>query len=367
MKALARHPYWNRQFIGMGPYRLADWGGGKQIVLEANPYYALGTPKIDRVILRIVEDSNVGLSSVLAGEADLALRQVISLDGATVLKEQWETLDRGKVIITPVTFRWLNLSGTNPLFKDVRVRRALLHAIDRDGLVKTTFKGYVPVNHFPLSPARKSYKRAETAATKYEYSPGKAKQLLAEAGWKPGADGVLANAKGERMEFEFRAEAGNRTDEQTQAIIVDAWKQLGVQCQIKNLPQRLANSEEYRNRWPGAMIGGMSSSVEEWAERFHTTYTPTEENRYATQAVSLWRNAQADAIMDELNTIISEDRAIELQVEFAKLYSRDLPYLPLHYTAEILAIKKGLSGIIPRIETGGANANTWNIHLWDKT
>ena len=366
MKALARHPYWNRQFIGMGPYRLADWGGGKQIVLEANPYYALGTPKIDRVVWRIVEDSNAGLSSVLAGEPDLTLRQALSLDGAMVLKEQWEAHDKGRVLITPVTFRWLNLSGNNPLFNDVRVRRALLHAIDREGLVKTIFKGLVPVNYFPLSPARKSYKRADAAAAKYEYNVTKARQLLADAGWKPGADGILANTRGERMEFEFRAEAGNRTDEQTQAVIIDAWKKLGIQCKANNMPQRLLNSEEYRNRWPGAALGGMSSAVEEWVERFHSSYTPTEENRYATQAVSLWRNAQADAIMDQLNSIISDDREVELQVEFVKLYTRDLPYLPLYYTPEILAVKKGVSGITPRIETGGANANTWNIHLWDR-
>jgi len=70
--------------------------------------------------------------------------------------------------------------------------------------------------------------------------------------------------------------------------------------------------------------------------------------------------------MDQLNSIISDDREVELQVEFVKLYTRDLPYLPLYYTPEILAVKKGLIGITPRIETGGANANTWNIHLWDR-
>ncbi|MGH7774547.1 MAG: peptide ABC transporter substrate-binding protein [Candidatus Binatia bacterium] len=366
IKALTRHPYWNRQFVGTGPYRLLDWGGGTQIELEGNSYYALGTPKIDRVTYRVVEDSNTALSAVLAGEVDLVLRTTISFEGALVLKEQWEAKGLGTVIITPVDHRWLNLSGTNPLFKDVRVKRALLHAIDREALVKSMFKGLVPVVHFPMSPFRKAFKRADAAATKYEYNLEKAKQLLAEAGWKIGPDGVLVNSKGERMEFEFRAEAGRRELEQAQAIIIDYWKKIGVRCHIKNMPQRILNSEEYRNRWPGAMLGGANLVVEEWAERYHSAGTPTAENRWSTESVTLWRNTQADTIMDELNSVIPEERAIELQVEFVKLYTRDLPHLPLYYAPEIIVIKKGLSGITPRIEGGGQNMNTWNVHQWEK-
>lgn len=366
MKELSRHPYWNRQFVGTGPYRLVDWGAGTQVEFEANPHYCLGKPKIDRATYRVVEDSNAALSTLLAGEADVALRNTVAFDGAVVLKDQWEAKGLGTVFFRPVSHRWVNLSGTNPFFKDVRVRRALLHAVDRQALVKAIFKGYAPVIHFPMSPYRKAYKRADAAATKYEYNPEKAKQLLAEAGWKPGPEGLLVNANGDRMEFELRAEAGNRDDEQSQAIVVDYWKQVGVRCNIKNMPGRLLDSEEFRNRWPGGAIGGMNLVVEEWAERFHSAGTPTSENRFSTESVSLWRNAQADAILDELNTIIPAQRSIDLQVEFIKLYTGDLPYMPLYYTPEIIVIKKGLTGVTPRVESGGNNMNTWNMQVWNK-
>jgi peptide/nickel transport system substrate-binding protein len=366
IKAFTRDAYWNQKFVGTGPYRLTDWGGGGQIELEANPYYVLGKPKIDRATYRVVEDSNTALAATLAGEVDLALRDTISFDGATILKEQWEAKGLGTVSIRPVTFRWVNLSGTNPLFKDVRVKRALLHAIDRESMAKNIFKGLAPVIHFPMSPFRNAYKRADAVATKYEFNPDKAKQLLAEVGFKPGTDGVLVNAAGERMEFEFRTEAGSREDEQAQAIIIEYWKKIGVRCHIKNMPQRILNAEENRNRWPGAMLGGNNLVIEEWAERFHSAGTPTAENRWSTESVSLWRNPQADAIMDELNSVIPEERALDLQVEFVKLYTRDLPYLPLYYRMEWLAIKKGLTGVTPRAETGGQNMNTWNMQVWDK-
>jgi peptide/nickel transport system substrate-binding protein len=366
MKSLTNHAYWNQKFVGTGPYRLVEWGGGAQIETEANPYYALGKPKIDRVTYKVVEDSNTALSAVLAGEVDLTLRDTLSFDGALILKEHWEAKRMGTVSIRPTTFRWLNLSGTNPLFKDVRVKRALLHAIDRNTMVNNIFRGVAPIIHFPMSPFRKAYQRADKAAMKYEYNVERAKQLLSEAGFTPGTDGILANAKGERMEFEFRTEAGSREDEQAQAIIVDYWKRIGVRAMIKNLPQRVFNSEEFRNRWPGAALGGQNLVVEEWAERFHSAGTPTAENRWSTESVSLWQNPQADKIMDELNTIIPESRAIDLQVEFIKLFTRDLPYLPLYYRLEWLAIRNGVTGITPRIESGGQNMNTWNMQLWEK-
>ena len=65
-----------------------------------------------------------------------------------------------------------------------------------------------------MSPFRKAYQRADKAAMKYEYNVERAKQLLSDAGFTPGTDGILANAKGERMEFEFRTEAGSREDEE---------------------------------------------------------------------------------------------------------------------------------------------------------
>jgi peptide/nickel transport system substrate-binding protein len=367
IKGLVNNAYWNQKFVGTGPFRLLDWGGGAQIEVEANPHYALGRPKIDRVTYKIVEDSNTALSAVLAGEVDVTLRDTLSFDGALILKEQWEARKLGTVSIRPITFRWLNLSGTNPLFKDMRVKRALLHAIDRNTMVNNIFRGVAPIIHFPLSPFRKAYARADQAAMKYEYNVDKAKQLLAEAGFTMGADGVLVNSKGERMEFEFRTEAGSREDEQAQAIIADYWKRIGVRALIKNLPPRVFNSEEFRNRWPGAALGGQNLVVEEWAERFHSAGTPTAENRWSTESVSLWQNPQADKIMDELNTIVPEARAADLQVEFVKLFTRDLPYLPLYYRLEWLSVRSGVSGITPRIESGGQNMNTWNMHNWDKT
>jgi peptide/nickel transport system substrate-binding protein len=366
MKAFANLPFWNKNFVGVGPYRVVGWDAGTRMELEAFKDFTLGRPKIERVTYKTVEDTNTNLAAVLAGEVDLCMRSTISFDGAMILREQWEKPGKGKIYISPASWSWLNLSRDNPWFSDVKVRRALLHAIDREAMVQNLFKGEKVVSHVPLSRVRKSYKKALAAATLYKYEPETAKKLLAEAGWKPGSDGVLVNSKGERMEFEFRVTAERRDHEQAQAIVADYWKKVGVRTNIKNLPNRLLNAAENRNRWPGAFIGTHNVTVEEWQERFHTKNIPSAENKFALENVSGWNDPRKDAILDELNSIVTPARSEQLQLEFIKMFSEALPHLPLYYSPEVLVAKKGLTGITPRQESGGQNSSSWNMYQWDK-
>ena len=367
MKAFANLPYWNKNFVGAGPYRVVEWDAGSRMELEAFNDFALGKPKIDRVTYKTVEDNNTNLAAVLAGEVDLCMRSTISFDGAMILRDQWEKAGKGKVHISPASWTWLNLSRDNVLFSDVKVRRALLHAIDRDAMVQNLFRGEKVVSDMPLSRVRKIYKKALGSVTLYKYDPERAKKLLAEAGWKPGSDGILTNAKGDRMEFEFRTTAERRDHEQAEAIIADYWKKIGVRTNIKNLPNRLLNSAENRNRWPGAFIGSHNVTVEEWPERFHSKNIPTAENKYAPENVSGWNDPKKDAILDEINSIIPEARSEQLQLDFLKMFSEALPHLPLYYSPEILVVKRGLTGLTPRQESGGQNSSSWNMQQWDKT
>jgi peptide/nickel transport system substrate-binding protein len=217
--------------------------------------------------------------------------------------------------------------------------------------VQNLFKGEKVISHLPLSRVRKSYNKALAASTVYKYDPERAKKLLAEAGWKPGADGVLTNAKGERMEFEFRVTAERRDHEQAQAVIADYWKRIGVRTNIKNMPNRLLNSDN-RNRWPGAYIGSHNVTVEEWNERFHSKNIPTAENKFAPENVSGWNDPKKDAILDELSSIISPARSEQLQIEFCKMFSGALPHLPLNYSPEVLVVKRA-SRAFRRARSGG--------------
>ena len=72
MKAFANLPYWNKNFVGAGPYRVVEWDAGTRMELEAFKDFTLGRPKIDRVTYKTVEDTNTNLAAVLAGEVIFA-------------------------------------------------------------------------------------------------------------------------------------------------------------------------------------------------------------------------------------------------------------------------------------------------------
>ncbi len=120
----------------------------------------------------------------------------------------------------------------------------------------------------------------------------------------------------------------------------------------------MLNSAENRNRWPGAFIGSHNVTVEEWPERFHSKNIPTAENKYAPENVSGWNDPKKDAILDDINSIITPERSEQLQIEFCKMFSDALPHLPLFFSPEVLVVKKGLTGITPRQESGGQNSSS---------
>src|SRR5439155_19645840 len=108
---------------------------------------------------------------------------------------------------------------------DPRVRRALLHAIDRQAIVDTLFEGMAPVSATFAPPDDAKWDWVKDAVVTYEHNPRRAQELLASAGWRQGGDGTFSNAAGERMALAQWTTPGY---EQEVAIVADHWKAIGV-------------------------------------------------------------------------------------------------------------------------------------------
>jgi peptide/nickel transport system substrate-binding protein len=361
---LIAHPVWTTQLVSSGPFKVTRWQQGEEMELQAFDDYFLGRPKIDRIIWRFIFDLNTMLSNVLANNVDAALRQAFTLDTGLVAKEQWEARGEGTISFTPVTMDWVNLSPLNPWLTDIRVRRAMLHAIDRQAMVETVSHGLETVAPFPLAPKRPQYERALASATKYDYDLNRARQLMAEAGWTPGPDGILVNGRGERFSIDART-GTQQSEEQLQTVVVDYWKRLGVESQINNLSSRQQDAEEFRGRWNGAKWSWQSMSVELWVRFYGTDNIPTAEKRWIGNNEARWDDPAKEAVLTELNQTLDPRRKDDLVVEFARLFADQLPHLPLKYQAEVQSVRKGIVNLYPRSELGGENTRTWNAEQWD--
>ncbi len=360
------HAHFNREFVGVGPYRLTNFADPTDWSMEAFDGFALGRPKIDSIRYRVVEDENAVLTSFLADAVHVSFAAG-GIQAAMTLKEQWESAGRGKVNITPLSSSYVHPS-LNTWLQDDRVRKGLLHAIDRQEVNNILYGGYSQVMNMPLNPYDPRFPQADQAATKYPYDVARAQQLLESAGWRRGADGVLANAQGQRFSIEYRAQAGSGPQGREQAVVIDAWKQVGVDTQIANLSSSALRDPANRGRWAGVARGGGNVSVAEWEERWHSGSIPTEEKRWLGDNVSRYSSPRVDALIDELNSARTpRARQDQIVVEVMRQWTMDLPTFPLVYSVDILPVKKGLNGPVPRVISGSHGVQNWNVFEWTLT
>jgi peptide/nickel transport system substrate-binding protein len=369
--AFNNHPYWTNGIIHLGPYRVTEFVPGSHVDLQAFDGYFLGRPKIDRIMWRIITDANALLANVLSNDVDVTTRSALTLDTALVAEAQWANRGEGSVRYSPVNWSWMNPSATNPFFgwnapNQNLVRQAMIHAINRQEIAETIGQGREPMIDIPLGPGRPQFRAAEGAAKKYAYDPARAAQLFEQAGWRKGPDGVLVNGAGERFSVEFWAIT--RADlQQLQGTIGDYLKQAGIETQQVTMASRQANSAEFRNRWPGLWVASHNIQAEDWKDRYHSVNTPGENNNWVGNNVSQWRNPQKDRIIDQFFDELQPQRQEQVMIEFLKMFTEELPHLPLKYNAEVTSFRKGITGVGIRNESGGENARTWNIHLWEKS
>ena len=182
------HPgLWN------GPYLVSEISSGSHVVLDRNPLWWGKSPAIDRIIVRSIENTSALEANLLAGEVDMIEGSLgLSLDQAIAFEER--NGDRFEVFYKPgLIYEHLDLMLDNPILADKRVRKALIHAIDRETLSEQLFGGRQPVAHTSINPLDWIY---DENVTRYAFDPDQARGLLDEAGWSDLRGGVRHDAEG---------------------------------------------------------------------------------------------------------------------------------------------------------------------------
>ncbi len=177
-----------RQPVGTGPFMFKEWKKGSHIILERNPnYWKKGKPYLDQVIFRAIPDGAARAIALETGELDLApMNSVPQADIARLAKLKHIALsNKGAEGLGPLL--WLEVNLREKPLSDVRVRKAISMAIDRRKVVDVMWYGQGKPATGPLISANPWY---DKSLKPFEYNLKKANQLLDQAGYKRGPDGV---------------------------------------------------------------------------------------------------------------------------------------------------------------------------------
>lgn len=286
----------NAKPVGTGPYRVAQYTPGKSITLERNAAYFKDSPKaaprIGKIEIRFIPDRQTQMAEALSGSTDFIMSvpkdqadQVAKMPNLQVVSG--ETMR--------IVFMQMNtMDGTpSPQFKDIRVRKAMMHAIDREAIAKNIVGTGASVLHTICF--RSQFGCTDDGAPRYKYDPALAKKLLAEAGFPNGFDTEIV---------------AYRERNQTEAIIgylqaVGIRAKLGFSQYAAMRDQIRANKAQLTHQtWGSFSVNDMSAAtpvyfgfeadditrdaeVRGLLDRGNNTVNPTERKAYYKTALTL--------------------------------------------------------------------------------
>lgn len=214
------------QASGTGPFVVEEYVPNELLRVKKNTnYWRDDLPYLDEVILRVIPDEGTRANMIEAGDAHVA--GYLSI----------QTLERFKLIeevdvLTGESSRhyYMALNTSTPLLEDVLVRKAINHAVDKEGMADTVFRGYVsPAKAVLITPAVAGY--AEGGY--YEYDPDKARDLLEEAGWTDTDGDGIREKDGEAMILTLRTRKGTTPGDIERAELVQGMLgEVGIEVNI---------------------------------------------------------------------------------------------------------------------------------------
>jgi peptide/nickel transport system substrate-binding protein len=366
-QAFTNAPYWTREWVGLGPYKVAELVPGSHIRGQAFADYVLGAPKIQDVYVYVIPDANQAVARFLSGALDLTLGSLIRVEEGVALKDQIEPRNEGIVVNPPeggirvTDFQWRE--PLIPPARDVRVRRAMAHSVDRQLMIETLQFGIPRPAHMVLAPGYPAFGPADAAVTKYPYDLNRATQLLSEAGWSKGADGILRNAGGERFDLGVRVTEGTLNNNEA-AVMSEFWKAVGINTEIELMPRALQNDQEYRAKYPG--VASSSPMGIDALDRFRTENIPNDSNRWRGGNRGGFSNPTVDRLSAEFFTTVEQAPRLATHVQLLKLISDEVATMPWYYQVDTYAIRTGLVGAVPRAPGEGWTVANAHALYWER-
>lgn len=349
----------NQAPIGTGAFKWGSRKAGDHLELQANPDYFGEGPYVERLIYKYIPDLTVLYTQFKSGDIDIISNQYITPDNYAEAKDL-----PGKVVevVPQATVESVFLNMEKPQFQELAVRQAIYAALDKQTIIDALYYGlpsptesYLPQQSFYYNPD----------LPEHEFSIEKAKKLLDDAGWKPGAGGIREK-DGVRLSFGNSTTSGNHLREQAQQFIQQSLGQVGIEMTIENKPPAVMWGDYWTMSQFDSVIVGIVFTTGADADvtvRFASDAIPAQGGHGSN--TGQYQNPEVDELLEEAGRIFDQEKRKEIYGEVQEIIRHDLPLLPMFQYATVRGHKEGIKGIEPNINT---RIDTWNAaqYYWDK-
>jgi peptide/nickel transport system substrate-binding protein len=311
--------------VGSGPFTFREWRARDQVILDANPDYWNGKPKVDRLIFKQYPEAQAAVLALKRGEVhilgDLSIQNVSAIKSDPNL----ELLTQSGLAISGVAY-----PVDVPPFNDKRVRQALNYAIDRDAINKGLFQGLAVSMTSPLPPVQWGF---DQTITGYPYDPAKAQQLLKEAGVTPGL----------KIEFlTYNSPRGYNPVGPNLAVAIQGYlKKVGIEAEVRQMEMGAYLSTMRTGSYKGLAMEGWTGNNGDPDDFLATQWS---ESEIPVHNWARYRNPTFEKLLADGLATPDQARRTAIYGEAQKLLLDDAPWLFVNSTAHIRAIRKEVKG-----------------------
>ncbi len=369
---------WNRQPVGAGPFMVSNWVSGESITMTRNPYYfEAGKPYLDSLVFRIVPEPAAQTAMMLNGEAQMHL-------WPGEFKADYDKLLAGKATQHLIPGIWnmaidFNLSAPfdgdpgptppHPILGDIRVREAIASAINYQSLQQDVLKGSAGDSTNPFA---YGWYQCDLPR-KWGYDVEKANQLLEEAGWVMGGDGirVAKGAKyakdGTRLSLELQGYTAFDPLQLTEEFVVENLKAVGIEARIQNYDFSIIFGT-YEDNSP-RMIGdydmlifdrGFTTEPQGYNfDAYSSTRIPTADNPNGGNYFR-WVNPEVDKALETAGSSFDQQTRKDAYCTVGQAVIDDLPQVYLYLFQDNYGVADNLDGYT--LSTWGSM--TWGAQNW---
>ena len=307
--------------VGTGPFKFRQWTPGDRIVLDRNPDYAWapkffknrGAPHLDGAVVRVIPDESTRVIAFERGDLDVL--------PSTPPRDARRLMQSGKyqVFRTPSNGGlYLGLNVTKPVLSDIRVRQALGWAVNRDEVVTYALEKLAVPMDSPLAPTIWGY--AKGLKNAYHYDPERSRRLLAEAGWKPGPDGILQR---DGRPFAFTVWTYPlETNIRIAVVLQTQLKKVGIRMNIEQIETATLLARTPKGEHDAILIGYGWPDADILYYFFHSS-------RMASTNRVHFSNPEIDRLLEAGRITVDPGKRLQMYRQLQETLLQQAPWIPL--------------------------------------